>query len=256
MPVSVRVMDVTPAGTLLRWTEGEAAILDADPQRRPQLAYGLSLMRGMPLEVHLDSRGRVQGLNNVASVRSACLGMVDRLLTSMAAEGEQRALVDAMRPALTAAFATEDAVAVASLKEPQLLLGAIGRRFGADEPVQFRTELSNPFGDPLPAIARFSIRGVQRRSNRAELGWLMVSDPVATTSMTRTAVGDAIAVAAAAAQKGASAQDVAEIPSVALEERGNFIIDTRTSWPISVTHLRQVTAGTQSQTDATSFTSR
>jgi len=255
MPVSVKVVDVTLDGTLLRWTEGEAEVLDADPQRRPQLAIGLSLMRDVPLEVRLDALGRVQALDNVADVRRACLGMVDRLLTSMAVGGEQRAFVDAMRPAWMAAFATEHAVAVASLKEPQLLLGAMGRRFGADEPVQFRTELDSPFGDTLPAIARFSIRGVQRRSNRAELGWLMVSDPAATTSLARAAVGTATAIAAAA-PSGTIAHDVPEIPSVALEERGDFIVDTRTSWPIAVTHIRHVIAGAYSQTDATSFTSR
>ncbi|MDQ2735361.1 MAG: hypothetical protein M3Y55_10320, partial [Pseudomonadota bacterium] len=229
MPISVKVIDVSLDGTLLRWTEGEAEVLDADPQRRPQLAIGLSLMRDVPLDVRLDAMGRVWALDNVSDVRKACLGMIDRLLTSMGADGGQRAVVDAMRPALLAAFATEHAVAVASLKEPQLLLGAMGRRFGADEPVQFRTELDNPLGKPLPAIARFSIRRVQRRSNQAELGWLMVSDPAATTSLARTAASLATAIAAAATAKGTIAQDAAETPSVALEERGDFIVDTRTS---------------------------
>ena len=256
MPVSLKVIDVSLDGTLLRWTEGEAEVLDADPQRRPQLAIGLSLMRDVPLDVRLNAMGCVRALDNVADVRKACLGMIERLWTSVGADVGQRAVVDAMRPALIAAFATEQAVAVASLKEPQLLLGAMGRRFGADEPVQFRTELESPFGEPLPAIARFSIRRVQRRSNRAELGWLMVSDPAATTSLAQTAVSLATAIAAAATPKGTIAQDAAETPSVALEERGDFIVDTRTAWPIAITHTRHVTAGAHSQTDATSFTSR
>jgi hypothetical protein len=182
--------------------------------------------------------------------------MIDRLFSSMAASGEQRAFVEAVRPAWAAAFATEHAVTVAALKEPQLLLAAMGRRFGADEPVQFRTELESPLGGSVPAIARFSIRGVQRRSNRAELGWLMVSDPAASAALVRTAVGHATAMAAAVAPPATTAHKLPEMPSVAIEERGDFIIDTRTSWPISVSHTRQVMAGARSQSDTTSFSSR
>ena len=147
-------------------------------------------------------------------------------------------------------------MALAALKEPMLLLGAMGRRFGADEPVEFRTALASPLGgEPIAAIARFSIRGVQPRTQRAELGWLMVSDPVATNDAVRDVAGHAARIAEAAAGKDTATRQaaLAAMPAITLEERGDFVVDTATAWPVRVTHARTVRAGAMAQVDETSF---
>jgi hypothetical protein len=95
--------------------------------------------------------------------------------------------------------------------------------------------LQNPFTGPdVPAIARFSVRGVDKRRHQAELGWLMASDPAALTAMGRSVVGD--------------------VPALELDERGDYVVDTRTAWPVSATLTRKVVAGEQVQVDAMSFT--
>jgi len=47
---------------------------------------------------------------------------------------------------------------------------------------------------------------------------------------------------------------VAALPPVALEERGDVVVDTQTAWSIAVTHTRRVTAGAHAQVDASTFT--
>jgi hypothetical protein len=252
VPLHIQVDEASPDGTLLRWAQGAGTVLGADPQLRPLLESGLAVMNGVPLAVRLDARGQVQSLDNVAEVRRLCLDMVDRMIASLASDEATRAFVDTLLPAMKAGFATEPLVAAASLREPQILLSAMGRRFGADEPVEFRTALGNPFGGPaMPAIARFSVHGVDKRAQRAKLGWLMVSDPAATTAAARSAVEDVATLAAAA---GAAAPVTAALPPVALEERGDFVVDTQTAWPIAVTHTRRVTAGAHAQVDTSTFT--
>lgn len=130
----------------------------------------------------------------------------------------------------------------------------MGRRFGADEPVQFPTAQDNPFGGPpIAAIAKFSIRRVQPRSHRAELGWLRVSDPVAITAAVRPVVEGAAAIAAAMSPD-ATAPAVPAVPPIDLQERGDFVVDTQSAWPISVSQTRRVSVGPLLQVETSTFT--
>lgn len=253
-PLDVRVLEADAGGALLEWIEGPQTIVDADPQRRPLLALSLAAMREVPLRLRLDAAGRVQALANPGEVRGLCLALMDASASQLGQEAATREVVHAMLPALKAAFGSDELVAAATLREPMILLGAMGRRFGADEPVEFRTALANPLGGaPLPAIARFSIRAVQPRAKRAELGWLMVSDPVATGAMAQAGVDAALRIATPAAGQGAGG---AALPAVLLEERGDFAVDTVSAWPTRVAHQRAVRVGASAQVDTITFSAR
>jgi hypothetical protein len=251
-PLHVRVLEVDAGGALLEWVEGAQTIVDADPQRRPLLALGLAAMREVPLRLRVDAAGRVLAIANAAEVRAMCLALMDAAAAQFSADPDARDVVDQMLPALKAAYASDQMVAAATLREPMILFGAMGRRFGADEPVEFRTALANPLGGaPLPAIARFAIRAVQPRAGRAELGWLMVSDPVAMTATAQAGVDTAARIANDAVDGDIAAP---ALPPVSLEERGEFVVDTASAWPVRVTHARTVRVGALAQVDSTSFT--
>ena len=251
-PLHVRVLEAGAEGALLEWVEGAQTIVDAHPQRRPLLALSLAATREVPLRLRVDAAGRVLSLANATEVRGLCLRLLDAMAAHLGTDPDARDIVDAMLPALKAAYASDEMVAVATLREPMILFGAMGRRFGADEPVEFRTALDNPLGGaPLPAIARFAIRAVQPRAARAELGWLMVSDPVATTAAAQAGVDTAGRIVGDAIDAGPG-QVV--LPPVSLEERGDFVVDTASAWPARVTHARTVRVGAMAQVDSTSFT--
>ncbi len=251
-PLHVRVLEADADGALLEWVEGAQTIVDAHPQRGALLALGLAATREVPLRLRVDAAGRVVAIANAAEVRGLCLGLMDAAAVQLGADPDTRDIVDTMLPAMKAAYASDEMVAVASLREPMILFGAMGRRFGADEPVEFRTALANPLGGaPLPAIARFAIRAVQPRAGRAELGWLMVSDPAATTAAAQAGVDTAARLV------GDAIDDDPEhvvLPPVSLEERGDFVVDTASAWPARVTHARTVRVGAMAQVDSTSFT--
>lgn len=249
-PLQVRVLEADADGALLEWQEGAQTIVDADPQRRPLLEIGLAALRDVPLRLRVDASGRVQSLVNVAPVRAQCLALMDAAAARLAADPAQTPLIAALFPAIKAAFGTAAMVSAASLREPAILLGAMGRRYGAPEPVEFSTSLANPLGgEPVPAIARFSIRAVSPRRGRAELGWLMVSDPVATQAMARAGVEQAARAIAAATYVKPSIT----VPQMSIEERGEFVVDTATAWPVRVSHQRTVRAGTLAEVDEASF---
>jgi hypothetical protein len=249
-PLQVRVLGTDADGALLEWREGEQTIVDADPQRRPLMEIALAALRDVPLQLRVDASGRVQSLVNVAAVRAQCLELMDIAAARLAVDPAKAPMIAAVFPAIKAAFGTDAMVTAASLREPAILLGAMGRRYGAREPVEFRTDLPNPMGGaPVPAIARLSIRSVSPRSKRAELGWLMVSDPVATQAMARAGVEQATRAIAAAT----FVKPNISVPEMSIEERGDFVVDTATAWPVRVTHQRTVRAGTLAEVDQASF---
>ncbi len=253
----LRVLESGADGTLLEWIEGDQVIVEAHPSRRPVMEMGFEIARDLPIVVALDAAGGVRSLANLDVVRTHCLALMDALAARWRDRPDTAALADNLLPAMKAAYATDAMVAAATLKEPMLLLGAMGRRFGADEPVEFRTALANPLGgEPLPAIARFAIRDVRPGEHQAELGWLMVSDPVATDSMAREGAATAANVVAAAVgpDKARLAADAAALPAITLEERGDYVVDTATAWPVRVTHARTLRAGALVQVEETWFT--
>lgn len=240
MPLRLQVLQAGSNGALLRWAGGAATIVDVDPRYRPVLEAGLAVMQDVVLDVVVDAVGQPLALDNAAHVHLHCLAMVDRIGDTLAADPAHRPLVEALMPALKASFATEAVVVAACLKEPRALLAAMGHRFGAGEAVEYHTVLDNPFGGPaVPAIGRFSVRRVQARRQQAELGWLMASDPAALSAMVHSVAGSA---------EGSTA------PAMELDERGDYVVDTRTAWPVSATLTRKVVFGGQVQVDSTSFT--
>ena len=248
----LRVLDADDGATI-EWIEGDQAVVDAHPQRRPLLELGLAAMRDVPLVIGLDAAGRVSALHNADAVRAASLDMLDAAAAHFGAQTEAAPVIAAMLPAMKATLATEAMVTAAALKEPLLLLSAMGRRFGADEPVEFRTTLVNPMGgEALDAIARFRIHGVDSRAGQATLGWLMVSDPVATDAASRANVLRGAAIAGVA-DAPATADAIAALPAFSLEERGDYVVDTASAWPVRVTHARTVRAGPHAQVEETSF---
>ena len=83
----------------------------------------------------------------------------------------------------------------------------------------------------------------------------MVSDPVTITATVRPVVEGAAAIAAAMSPD-ASAPAVPAAPPIDLQERGDFVVDTQSAWPISVSHIRRVGIGPHLQVETHSFTRR
>lgn len=246
VPITVDVMEVGDRGTILSWKTGATTIREASAERRASMELA-SASPSVPLVIQLDAHGCVQSLLNQGEVRDAYAALIDRLGSSMPGEPHQRVAVEQMLAGLKHVFGDERAAAVMSLREPQMLFSACGRRYGAGEPVQFDTLLQSPLdGAPIRALARFSIRKVDKRRGEAELGWLLVSHPGDTT-----AAADASVRAVLKPLPGGT--EAAGLPKVELEERGDYRVDLGTAWPTQVKHVRRVVAGDVESVDSTWF---
>jgi len=247
VPVTIDVMEAGgSSGTIASWRAGAMTVREVSAERRASMEIAATTP-SPPLVIQFDERGCVQSLLNPDEVREAYAAFIDRLGSSLPLQADQRVAAEQLLAGLKLVLDDERAAAAMSLREPQMLFSACGRRYGAGEPLQFDTLLQSPFaGPPIRAIARFSIRKVDRRRGEAELGWLMASNSDDATAMADASVRRLVQLLGDTAAP-------ADMPKVELEERGDYRVDLRTAWPTSVKHVRRVVAGDVESVDVTSF---
>jgi hypothetical protein len=263
-PLRVEVVRTDDASTTIHLTFGPTTILAADPRFRPMLEAVVDLMQDLPAVIRLDASGRVDALENVEAMRLVCHQVIDRVLATIDADPARPGFAAALAPMLRGSVATDAMVAASVLKEPSILFGAMGRRYGlGDAPAEVRTEIVSPLGEGvIPVIGRFAVRGVDARRGRAELGWLMASDARAVARAAESAAGTLAPALQAAAQAQAAregrtppaAEAVALPARIDLDERADFQVDTRTAWPVSVRWTRRIGAGDRGRVDTNTFT--
>lgn len=114
----------------------------------------------------------------------------------------------------------------------------------------------------IPVLGRYKVRGISTQEPRADIGWLMVLDLASTA---RTVGSEVLGVVRQfetdrVASSGQQQEPVVEsvFPDIAatidFDDRGDFIIDTVTEWPVSVHHVRRVSAGAGSRVDTVELT--
>lgn len=246
VPIAVDVIEVGGGGSIASWQAGALAVREVSAERRASMEIAAT-SPNPPLVIQFDERGCVQSLLNTDEVCEAYASFIERLGNSLPVEAEQRLAVEQLLNGLKLVFEDERAAAITSLREPQLLFSACGHRYGAGEPVQFDTLLHSPFaGEPIRAIARFSIRKVDKGRSEAELGWLMASNSAETTAVAKASVRRMLHPLGGTGVP-------ADTPRMELEERGDYRVDLRTAWPTWVKHVRRVVAGDVESVDMTSF---
>ena len=52
---------------------------------------------------------------------------------------------------------------------------------------------------------------------------------------------------------GSETGRMAEPTAMTLTDTGEFVVDTRSGWPVTLTHTRKVESGSTTKTDTTSF---
>jgi hypothetical protein len=250
-PIRVRVVEKSDDSALLHWTQGPTQIVGADPRMRPMLEAMAELVTGATAELRFDRLGRLVDLENVRDMRGLCWAGMERSLKALAAVPGWAEAIPAVRQAMQAAMGSEDLVRDLVLKEPRILFGAMGRRYGAETPLEVRTTLSSPLGGgEIPVIGRFAVRRVEPRRHRAELGWLMASDRRAAADAAEAAVEEIMADMELEPPEGMQLPETLD-----LDDRADFVIDTRSAWPLSVHFTRRLNAGGQQRVDTVLITS-
>lgn len=257
--VAVEITDRIADGWLARWTSSEGELLNADEGARPMLEALQALWNGVSIDLHLDTGGRVRGLADPAAVRAQGKTSLDRLVALLADDPKRGAMGPNLRSALAPMLGDGGLLAHAILKEPAILLGAMGHNYRVGEPLEIRTSIASPLGSgQIPILGRYKVRGIASRERQADIGWLMVIDRATAARTLGTELGELVHGLKAASTnvaEGRSESDSSAPISVALaaldfDDRADFIIDTSSAWPVRVSHVRRVSAGAVSRVDS------
>jgi hypothetical protein len=256
---------VAPAGSgwLARWTTQEHRLIEAGEGLRPIFEALLSLWDGVPVELLLDASGRVIGLADVAVERARLAASLDQLMPLLAPASAPAPLAGFIRAAVRPYFDSEAYITQALLKEPTILMGAMGRDFRVAEPLMVPGRVPSPLGTgEIPTLGRFAVRAVDTARSQAELGWLMAVDRSRLTAQIAAELGLLRAPLAELARDTAlpeagerAGQALATAASqLDFDDSGDFVIDTTSAWPVQVRHRRRIVSGETSRFDATTFT--
>jgi len=253
--VTVSIVDRVEGGWLARWTTNDSQLLDADPRMKPLLQAMQRAWDGVPIDVLLDTAGRVSGLADVAALRDLMGASMERLLAAMANDPALAPLLGTVRAALQPVLANDTYIAQAVLKELGILLGAMGREYKVGTPLEVRTRIASPLGTgEIPILGRFTIRAVDPRAHQAKLGWLMVIDRRSAARLMSGELQETMEQLAAGVQQDGTPIDTAKLADAAtaaldFDDQGEFEIDTATAWPARVRHTRRVSNAETSRVD-------
>lgn len=261
--VTLEIRERVTEGWMARWITSGSEVIEADPRVRPILEAMHALWDGIAIDLVLDEGGRLTGLADFAAVREHGVKSLDSLVAMLAADPARAPLAEPLRAAMQATLVDGGMLAQSLLKEPAILLGAMGHDYGVGEPLEVRTRIPSPMGSgEVPVLGRYQVRGISSQEPRADIGWLMVLDRA---SMSRTLGSEVLGVVrqfetAKAASTGEEQEPVAAsvvtdmTATIDFDDRGDFIVDTATAWPVSVRHVRRVSVGAGSRVDTVELT--
>ncbi len=261
--VTLAIRERVAGGWLARWMSSGGQLLEADPSVRPLLEVMQTMWDGVPIDLLLDDGGRVVGLADQAALRELGAKCLDRLLPLLLPDPTHAPVAHPLQRAMQSLLTKDGALAQSLLKEPAILLGAMGHDYCVGEPLEVSTRVRSPMSSvEIPVRGRYQVRGISSREGRAEIGWLMVIDR-ATAGLAVGAeilnfVRDVEATRPATTsnlEAPMSADAVIDITrTLELDDRGDFIIDTATAWPVSVRHVRRISTGTRTRIDTVELT--
>jgi hypothetical protein len=175
--VALEIRERVAGGWLARWTSSDGELLEVDPRVRPMLEALHALWEGVAIDLLLDEGGRVAGLADPAAVRALGEMSLDRIVELLSSDPAHAPVVDSLRAIMQPMMTDEGMLAQSLLKEPAILLGAMGHAYRVGTPLEVRTRIPSPIGSgTIPILGRYQVRGIASRGSRADIGWLMVID--------------------------------------------------------------------------------
>ncbi|WP_394478433.1 hypothetical protein [Roseateles sp. LYH14W] len=241
----VRLEVVAPHGDgwRLRWMEMDSELLEppvpssalADPWDR------------VAIDFFISAQGDFHGLADPEAMRARMEATVEGQLAQMALDPGNAPQMPQIRAAMRQFVDNPDFLGQQLLKQPKLLLGAVGRDYRVGEPLELRGGVPSPLGTgEIPMLARFNVRSADAR--RVSLGWLMVVDRQSTA---RTLAAELQPIMDAAQTEGQEALQMdAALAGFDFDERGDYVVDAETAWPLQVSSERRSAAGDLERVDS------
>lgn len=242
--VQLRVTEATEEGYLLLATFGETRFDDPQIQSDRLVRELGSILQGVDIELVVDRNGAVQRVRNWEVVKTSLGKAIRVMVARLQQDGAPKALTAQVDAQVTRAFSSEPSIRSAVMRELHLLFVPLGHSYSSTAPFEYLTELPVLMGNgTVQAKGTFELTALDA-NGLATLRWTQTADPQSLAKVTAEAI----------AQMGASEADRAVAPtSMTLTDTGEFVVDTHSGWPVTLTHTRKVESGPSTKTDTTSF---
>lgn len=242
--VQLRVTEATEKGYVLLATFGETRFEDSQIQSDRLVRELGSILQGVDIELVVDTNGAVQHVRNWEEVKASLSKVIRVLVGRLQEDGAPKALTAKVEAQVTQAFSTEQSIRSAVMRELHLLFVPLGHSYSSKAPYEYLTELPLLLGGgAVQAKGRFELTALDA-NGLATIRWTQVADPQSLAKVTAEAI----------AQMGGSEAGRAVAPTpMTLTDTGEFVVDTRSGWPVTLTHTRKVESGPNAKTDTTSF---
>lgn len=244
--VEVEILRKSEAGFVIRWTFGKAELRGA-AKTDSLTAKMANLAAGMRLDVRTDALGSAVGLENLDEVMShyrIATGTVIREIENM---GVPETRIAQIRRSI-APLANPATVEALSLREPSLFHLVMGGTFQLGAAQEYEDLLPNPFGGrAFPGKAYFLLHDIKPQKNRAFIEWKQTIDPEKAGSIMLETL------TAMAKRVNAPAPTEADLSAMIVEDAADYAVDTKTGWPVSVTHERTTSIGGRRRVDRLTF---
>lgn len=239
--VSLEIVAPVDGGWHARWMTDEPQILEAPAALRPLFEAMAALWDGVPVDLVLDTHGRVAGLREIDALRRRLQASIDRVLPLL--PGAADPVLQQVRSLMQPFMDSDSTIAQALLKEVSILMGAMGRDFAVGRPLRLPGRAPSPLGTgEIPTLGRFELRSVDGARGEAELGWLLAVDD---RRLSQLLAEELAAIGVVPVAAGVQPLDFAD--------RGDFVVDIRSAWPLRIRHERRASSAQASREDLLEF---
>lgn len=244
--VEVEILRKSEAGFVIRWTFGKAELRGA-AKTNPLAAKLANLAAGMRLGVRTDAFGSAVGLENLDEVVSHYRVATESVIREMEDMGVPETRIAQIRRGITP-LTNPATVESLSLRGPWLFHLVSGGSFQLGVAQEYADFLPNPFGGrAFPSKAYFLLSDIKPQENRAFIEWKQTIDPEKAGSIMLETL------TAMAKRMNAPAPTDADFSTMIIEDAADYAVDTKTGWPVSVTHERTTSIGDRRRVERRRF---
>ena len=252
-PVDVEVASRTGDAYVLFWTYGPAR-LDGGPKLSgPAAAFVRrlsTLLDGRRLVISVKPLRGETTIVNLDEVTGWYRDGMEEVHRHLLEEGMP--VGDAQRLMTTvAAFGRPESVAAASLEQPRLFLRFVGARLERGEVVEYHDRLPIELGgEPIPTTASYVLEAVDTARHEARIAWRQRLDEEAARTSTFAMLQTM------AERMGKPAPKPTDVPVITIEDRGEWVMNTVSGWPLRMSFARKSMAGEGGRIEATTMTAQ
>ena len=155
-PIAVRVVSVSPAGTVLDWTPGEVTVTGGAELSDPALQMAAEIVDDVTIRVALDPDGSFGSIANAKELLSKLQAVLEVVMTDLE-KGKPAADAAKVR-AMMAQILTPQNLLNMATREIQSYVSMHGVEIPATKALDIPIRQPNPFGgEPLSAVMRLRV---------------------------------------------------------------------------------------------------